>query len=150
MNKTLLHCLDLGCVSLGGALMVVDALNATEAVAALVGTPLGNGPLLPVLTVLGLFLACLPLTRRVLGQSLQPWRDSHEMHDLKHALTRIALQQRLQAANLYLADMDEAGLRRIFAQDGDLQSWMAPVLLDPALKAQLSTKLLRRLEPVSA
>ena len=150
MNKSLFHFIDISCLSIGACFLLADSMNTAEAAMVLSGSAIGSDFLMPLLSVLGLLLVLIPLARPLFKLLFSNARDEHELQDLEQALSRVALHQRVLAANLYLEHMDDVGLRRIFQSEGDFRKWMAPILQDPALKMQLSPKLQGRLATETA
>lgn len=145
MNR-LLHLLDGIAVLAGLAVLFTVLVNNSPAEAAglLDGISPGHGH--PVGILLGFGLTTLPVSRRVVYHSLMSPGDMREIHEMGAALHRVALFQRVQAGNVYLAHFDDEGVRNVFASEAGLWDWLGPAYRDDSLRRQMHPKLLSRLE----
>lgn len=149
MNR-LLHILDGVAVLLGMAVLLSAVINVSSAEAATVLESMAGRHSQPIGVMLGLGLTSLPLSRRAVYHALMRPSDMRELHDVGHALHRIALMQRVQAGNIYLAHMDDQGVRNVFQSDKGLWDWLSPAFHDESLRRQMHPKLLARLETLAA
>jgi len=150
LRHRILHIMDAVSVAAGLSLAAAGIMELSQAQAALLG---GEPPsaqwLQPVLVLVGFLLATLPLSRRLAYHSMLNPANVAECHEVGQALERIALMQRVQAGNLYAADLEDAALERAFDGPEGLWAWLRPAYEDEALRRQIHPNLLRRIEAVA-
>ena len=147
LRNRILHIFDAVSVSAGLFLFATGVMDFSEANAALPsGVPLSSHWVQPVLVLLGFVLVTLPLSRRLAYHSMLNPSNVAECQEVGHALERIALMQRVQAGNLYAADLEDEALERAFDGPKWLWTWLRPAYEDEALRRQIHPNLLRRLE----
>ncbi|HVI49899.1 MAG TPA: hypothetical protein VM661_01670 [Candidatus Sulfotelmatobacter sp.] len=148
MNR-LLHILDGVAVLLGIAVLLAAVINNSPAEAATVLESVAGRHSQPIGVILGFTLTSLPLSRRAVYHAFMRPADMRELHDVGRALQRIALMQRVQAGNIYLAHMDDQGVRNVFSSDKGLWDWLSPAYRDESLRRQMHPKLLSRLDALA-
>jgi len=149
MMNRLLHILDGLAVLLGIGVLLAAVVNNSPAEAATVLESVAGKHSQPLGVMLGFTLTSLPLSRRAIYHALMRPADMRELHDVGNALHRIALFQRVQAGNVYLAHMDDQGVRNVFTTEQGLWEWLSPAYHDASLRSQMHPKLLNRLEKLS-
>jgi hypothetical protein len=150
-NK-IMHLVDAIAVAGGLFLLVVMAAGGTPADAAMLSAVGPAGPLSqPLLGFLGAAFITFPVTRRLAYRHFIATDNLAECNDVGQALQRLAMQQRVQAGNLYLVDLPEDSILRAFDGDeGGVWAWLQPAYDDPALRRQFDPRLLTRLEAMAA
>lgn len=149
MTSRLFHLLDGIAVILGSIILVAAFANLSTAEAATSLTLLTGKSNQPLVALFGFTLGTFPVSRRIVYHALMANGDVKEYQEVGHALQRLALMQRVQAGNLYLAHMDDCGIRNVFDSEQGLWDWLGPAYEDPALRRQLHPDLLLRLETLS-
>ncbi|OIQ86821.1 hypothetical protein GALL_313290 [mine drainage metagenome] len=150
MSRRLSATLFDGAAVLTGATLTTLALLALDpAQASGLGAVAHSSVVQPTLLVMGLLLSTLPGSRRVFWPTLFAQDDLSECHDVADALCRVGLQQRVQAANLYMNDLSDEALDRAFEGDNGIMEWFRPTLADHRLSNQIDPLLLKRLEVIA-
>ncbi len=139
-----------GAAVLAGVTLTTIALLALDpAQASGLGAAAQGGVVQPTLLVMGLLLTTLPGSRRVMWPTLFAHDDLSECQDVADALCRVGLQQRIQAANLYMNDLSDEALDRAFDGDDGVMDWFRPTLDDRQLSNQIDPLLLKRIEVIA-
>ncbi|HLN25500.1 MAG TPA: hypothetical protein VK558_16120 [Patescibacteria group bacterium] len=147
-----MHLLDAIAIGVGLLLLVMLAGGLSPADAAVLSAAHPAGPLSQTLMgILGAGFTTFPVTRRLAYRHLIAADNLAECDDVGQALQRLAMQQRVQAGNLYLVDLPEDSILRAFDGDeGGVWAWLAPAYADPALRRQFDPRLLARLDAIAA
>jgi|GEM_PF-1518849 len=148
LNRKIMHLVDAFAVTVG-ALMILAALNAFDSAQAATLTNVAHGGTQPVLLLMGATLATFPGTRRVMWPSLFNQNSLSECQEVAEAVCRVGLQQRVQAANLYMSDLSDEAIDRAFGDKNAMLDWFSPAYADAKLRSQMAPEIITRIETLA-
>jgi len=130
-----------------GSLVIAFALTGIDMAQASTLTAVAhNSSGQPAMLLLGATLATFPGSRRVVWPSLFSRNDLSECQEVADAVRRVGLQQRVQAANLYMTDLSDEAIGRAFGDDNSLLDWFSPAYADAKLRSQMAPEIIARIE----
>jgi hypothetical protein len=130
-----------------GSLVIAFALTGMDmAQASTLSSVVHSSSGQPALLMLGATLATFPGSRRVVWPSLFARNDLSECQEVADAVRRVGLQQRVQAANLYMTDLSDEAIDRAFGDDNSLLDWFSPAYADTKLRSQMAPEIIARIE----
>ncbi len=100
------------------------------------------------LAAAGLGLLALPLMRRVMTGHLCHMDQCQDYTLLSRRLADLGLAQRVQGANLRLADLDDRSWAALYPDPAQLRQFLGPVYAVPHLRDRLHPAIRRRLDPL--
>lgn len=148
-SRKIMHFIDALAVAAGALVLTAALFDLAPAEAASLVNAVHGSTGQPLTLLLGATLATLPGSRRVLWPALFSHHDLAECHDVADAVRRVGLQQRVQAANLYMTDLSDEAVTRAFGDAKSLQDWFGPALADPQLRRQIDPRVLQRIETLA-
>jgi hypothetical protein len=140
----IMHLLEGVAVLLG--LIILGAMFVNLSVAEAAGLPdlLVSQHSHPLVGFAGFTLATLPLTRRMAHHLLFNSSNVVEFNEMTLAVRRLGLLNRVQAVNVYLADLPDSSWNNVFPSDVELWAWLGEAYEDEALRKQMHPDVMRR------
>jgi len=140
----IVHLLEGVAVLLG--LVILGAMFVNLSVAEAAGLPdmLVSQQAHPLAAFAGFTLATLPLTRRMGHHLLFSANNVVEFNEMTLAVRRLGLLNRVQAVNVYLADLPDSSWNNVFASDSELWAWLGEAYEDESLRKQMHPDVARR------
>ena len=148
MNRKIMHFVDALAATVGALMLLAGAGIFDAAQAANLSASHASGAQ-PVLLLLGASRATFPGTRRVMWPGLFSHHGLSECQDVAEAVRRVGLQQRVQAANLYMSDLSDEAIGRAFGNEKALLDWFGPAYADPKLRHQMTPEIRSRIETLA-
>ena len=145
-SRKIMNIVDAMAVAVG-SLVIAFALTGMDAAqASALSSVAHSASGQPALLLLGATLATFPGSRRVVWPSLFSHHDLSECQEVAYALRRVGLQQRVQAANLYMTDLTDEAINRAFGDDDSVLDWFGPAYADAKLRSQMAPEIVARIE----
>lgn len=138
-----IHLIEAIAVILGLVIITATFVNLSVAEAAGIPSILDRDSN-PFVALAGFTLATLPASRRLLVHAFGDSENISEFRQMSTAMRRIGLLNRVQATNLYLAGLPDESWHNVFADDGELWSWLGEAYGDDALRRQMHPDVERR------
>jgi len=150
MTQTIQKILDSLCMIGGIALITLALLGMNTADAASLTLVSAMQSQYQAVLAMGILLLTAPLTRRSLGPVLMGNSSLRECKDVADAVSRLGLQQRVQAVNVYFNSLDDSSITRAFGGADGLADWIRPACQDPELARQIDPAVMRRIQHLTA
>ena len=148
-SRKIMNFIDALAVAMGSLVIAFALTGIDMAQASTLSAVVHGSSGQPAMLLLGATLATFPGSRRVVWPSLFARNDLSECQEVAEAVCRVGLQQRVQAANLYMTDLSDEAIQRAFGDDNSVLDWFSPAYADAKLRRQMAPEIVARIESLA-